>query len=254
MLRKIRKFFSMSSVERRYRFLSTFIPKRISSTLFTNYLTEKGVQIGKGTIFHDPQHTTVDTQRGWMVRIGEYCKITSGVTILAHDYSRSVLRRKYGEIIGEGGCTTIGDNVFLGINSIILMGARIGSNCVVGAGSVVSGCFPDDVVIAGNPARVIMPLQQLYEKRKASCIDSGKMYCREFYNRFHRPPKPSEMSAFFSLFLERSKEAIEKNEIWIAWNGDDKEEILESFLCSAASFNSYEDFINASINEVQNED
>ena len=49
----------------------------------------------------------------------------------------------------------IGKNVFVGCNSIILKGTRIGDNCVVGAGSVVSGTFASGCVIAGNPARVV---------------------------------------------------------------------------------------------------
>ncbi len=49
----------------------------------------------------------------------------------------------------------IGDNVFIGMNSIILKGTTIGNNCVIGAGSVVHGKFEDNCIIAGNPAKVI---------------------------------------------------------------------------------------------------
>lgn len=49
----------------------------------------------------------------------------------------------------------IGDGCFIGANSIILKGTTLGKNCVVGAGSVVHGTFPDNVILAGNPARVV---------------------------------------------------------------------------------------------------
>ncbi|MDO8527436.1 MAG: acyltransferase [Deltaproteobacteria bacterium] len=49
----------------------------------------------------------------------------------------------------------IGKQVYVGMNSIILKGVNIGNHSIVAAGSVVSGVFPADVVIAGNPARVV---------------------------------------------------------------------------------------------------
>lgn len=50
---------------------------------------------------------------------------------------------------------TIGNNVWVGGNAIICPGVTLGNNVVVGAGSVVTKSFPDDVFIAGNPARII---------------------------------------------------------------------------------------------------
>jgi acetyltransferase-like isoleucine patch superfamily enzyme len=52
----------------------------------------------------------------------------------------------------------IGDNVFVGMGVKILKGATIGSDSVIGAGSVVTGAIPAGVVAAGNPARVIREL------------------------------------------------------------------------------------------------
>ena len=50
---------------------------------------------------------------------------------------------------------TIGNNVWVGGNTTICPGVTIGNNVVIGAGSVVTKSFPDDVFIAGNPARII---------------------------------------------------------------------------------------------------
>lgn len=52
----------------------------------------------------------------------------------------------------------IGDNVFVGMGARILKGTTIGSDAVIGAGSVVAGPIPAGVVAAGNPARVIREL------------------------------------------------------------------------------------------------
>jgi len=50
---------------------------------------------------------------------------------------------------------TIGNNVWIGAQSIILSGVTIGDNCVIGAGSVVTHDIPDNVVAVGNPCRVL---------------------------------------------------------------------------------------------------
>lgn len=53
---------------------------------------------------------------------------------------------------------TLGDNVWLGLRTIVCKGVTIGDNSVIGAGSVVTGDIPANVVAAGNPARVIKRL------------------------------------------------------------------------------------------------
>lgn len=53
---------------------------------------------------------------------------------------------------------TIGDNVWIGGNTVIMPGVRIGDNVTIGAGSVVTGAIPDDVLAFGNPCKVIKKL------------------------------------------------------------------------------------------------
>lgn len=55
---------------------------------------------------------------------------------------------------------TIGDNVFVGCNCLIMKGASIGNNTTIGAGSVVCGTIPDNCVAAGNPAKVIKKFKE----------------------------------------------------------------------------------------------
>ncbi|MHA1291999.1 MAG: DapH/DapD/GlmU-related protein [Promethearchaeota archaeon] len=60
----------------------------------------------------------------------------------------------------DGQETKIEDNVKIFVNSIILPGIKIGKNSVVGAGSVVMKDVPPNVVVMGNPARVVMHLEE----------------------------------------------------------------------------------------------
>ena len=53
----------------------------------------------------------------------------------------------------------IGDNVWIGLNSIILPGVKIGKGSIIGAGSVVTSDIPDYTVAAGNPAKIIKTIR-----------------------------------------------------------------------------------------------
>ena len=219
-------------------------PELFSSKDMLYFLRSAGIKVGKGTVFYHPGHTVVDTSRPCLLEIGEYCKIASGVTILTHDYSRAVLRRTHGEILGEARKTVIGENVFIGMNSIILMGTRIGSNVIVGAGAVVSGIVPDNVVVAGNPARVIRTLEEHYSIRKDKCLDEAVEFAVCFKECNGRWPNVKELNPFFTLFLERSEETLKENGISMALGGDVEQEVLADFLKSTPAFSGYEEFIS----------
>jgi len=94
------------------------------------------------------------------IEIGDYTKIGGNVKLLDHDFHpiEAKARRNDDNTMIRKKAIKIGENVFIGCNSIILKGTEIGDNSVVGAGSVVSGKFPANVILAGNPARVIRRL------------------------------------------------------------------------------------------------
>ena len=209
---------------------------------FTKILQKEGIDIGLHTIFYNPRSQVIDRERPWMLKIGDYCKITAGTTILCHDYSRSVIRRAYGDVIGEAKETIIGDNVFIGVNSTILMGTHIGSNVIVGAGSVVSGTFPDNCVIAGNPAKVIRSLDEHYAIRKEKTKEEAKVYYTTFVDKYKREPSEAEMGPFFPLFMERSRDALKEKKIKLMFNGDESEDVVQKFLQTTTEFGDFDEF------------
>lgn len=70
----------------------------------------------------------------------------------------------------------IGNNVWIGANSVILPGITIGDNSVIGAGSIVTKDIPENVVAVGNPCRVLRPISErdkeyYYKDRKINILE-----------------------------------------------------------------------------------
>lgn len=170
------------------------------SDTFVKFLKTKKCHIGKRVIFYDPPTTTVDITRPWLVSIGDDVKITRGVTILTHGYDWSVLQGAYGEILGSSGGVNIGNNVFVGMNATILKGVNIGNNVIIGAGSLVNKDIPDNVVVAGVPAKVISTLEEYYNKRKAAQITEVTELITSYKNQYGCFPNDEVLHEFFWLF------------------------------------------------------
>lgn len=86
--------------------------------------------------------------------IGDNCRIAAGTIII--DYNGHLVNSNNRTV----GCDkpesiTIGNNVWLGTNSIVLKGTIIGDNCIVTAGSVAKGSYIRNSIIQGNPGVVI---------------------------------------------------------------------------------------------------
>lgn len=90
------------------------------------------------------------------VKIGKNCFLAPCVKIFSATHPIKAEERYNG--VEYGFPITIGDNCWIGGGSIINPGVTLGDNVVVGSGSVVTKSFGDNVVIAGNPAKVIKRL------------------------------------------------------------------------------------------------
>ena len=111
----------------------------------------ENIVVGKNTNIQE--NTVIHTDEDYKVVIGEGCTIGHGAII--------------------HGCE-IGNNVLVGMGSIILNGSKIGNNTIIGAGSLITSNkgFEDNVLILGNPAKVIRKLtQEEIESNKKSSLN-----------------------------------------------------------------------------------
>lgn len=214
---------------------------------FISYLKAQGILIGENVKFFSPRTTVVDIQKPFLLEIGNGAKITGNVTILCHDFSYSVLRKKYHDLLGEcAGKTIIGDNVFVGMGSIIMPGVRIGNNSIVGAGSVVTKDIPEGSVAAGNPAHIISSIDNFYKKRKEQQVNDAFRLAKLYRERYNKDPEVSDMGSFFPLFLPRDEELLHKFNVFTNLSGDNEREVIDDWLNTTPVFDSFEDFLEKS--------
>ena len=124
----------------------------INPPFYCDYGTH--IEVGKN-FFANYNCTILDVAK---VIIGDNCQMAPNVAIYTaghpvHPDTRNTAY-EYGIEV------TIGDNVWIGGNTVICPGVHIGSNTVIGAGSVVTKDIPEWVIAAGNPCRVIRKITE----------------------------------------------------------------------------------------------
>lgn len=136
-----------------------------------------GVQVGDGCRIYISSFGT----EPFLIKIGNRVTVTSRVRILTHDGSTCLIKDQDGVRYQSYAPVVIGDDVFIGVNSIILPGVTIGSRVVVAAGSVVTKDVADGVVVGGNPARVIGGFDKFEAKIRSLCPSEQELMDCENY-------------------------------------------------------------------------
>lgn len=139
------------------------IIKEILYRLRGDFTTEKLVSLGMkvGKNFRRLNGVILDPGHCWLIEIGDNVTMAPRVHILCHDASTK-------QFLGctKIGRVTIGNNVFIGAESVVLPNVKIGNNVVIGANSTVTHDIPDNSVAVGSPARVISSLDAYIERER----------------------------------------------------------------------------------------
>lgn len=91
----------------------------------------------------------------YLVKIGDHVTISFEVAFVTHDGATWVYRETDKKKYTKFAPIIIGNNCFIGCRSTFLPGAKIGDDCIVAAGAVVTKTFPSGVIIGGVPAKII---------------------------------------------------------------------------------------------------
>ena len=118
-----------------------------------------GVKVGEGCRIY----TSNFGSEPWLVSIGNGVTVTSGVKFITHDGAAWLMRDEKGRRFRYAPIT-VGNDVFIGVNSIVMPGVEIQDRCIVAAGSVVTKSVPSGSIVGGVPARIIGRYQE-YERR-----------------------------------------------------------------------------------------
>ena len=175
-----------------------------SSNRFCKYLKNNGITIGGGTILR-PKTTHIDMTRPSLISIGENCYFNENFTLLTHDWVTRVFIRTGLDFLPSSGRVNIGNNVSFGVNCTVLKGVTIGSNCFIGAGSIVTKDIPSNSIAVGVPCKVVCSLEDFYNKREALCVDEALDYARSIVERFGRRPMLADFWEEFPLFVDGDK-------------------------------------------------
>lgn len=129
----------------------------INPPFYCDYGTN--IEVGKN-FFVNYNCTILDVAK---VKIGDNCQMAPNVAIYTAGHPIHPISRNSGYEYGKE--VTIGDNVWIGGNTVICPGVHVGDNVVIGAGSVVTRDIPDWSIAAGNPCRVIRKITDEDKKK-----------------------------------------------------------------------------------------
>lgn len=138
------------------------------------YLRSQGAKIGSGCSI--VSNVSFGSEP-YLITIGDNVRLTEHVRLITHDGGVWVARHlnaayKDADLFGK---ITIGNNVHIGVNAVIMPGVTIGNNVVIGCCAVVTHDIPDNSVAVGIPARIIETVDAYIEKNREQFVNTKQM-------------------------------------------------------------------------------
>ena len=141
--------------------LATLVTRAVCAVVYrltVAYYKSRGLRLGRNVRLYG----RIDRVNPQLVTIGDNVVVGLGSRVITH-----------GPIRG-GRPVTIGSDVFIGANAIVLPGVTIGDGCLIGAGAVVTQDVPPMSIVAGNPARVVGDRDPEELRRTRECLEQGR--------------------------------------------------------------------------------
>lgn len=139
------------------------------------YARKLGVNFGENCHFYGDISWGTEP---WIITLGNNVHVTAECRFVTHD-GATLLFRDREPTLELTRPITVGHNVYIGTRSIIMGGVNIGSNIIIGAGSIVTHDIPDNSVAVGVPAKVIKTADEYFEKAKKESIKLGHLKYEE---------------------------------------------------------------------------
>lgn len=130
-----------------------------------------GVNFGKDLHIYETIHWGSEP---WIISLGDNVHLTNGVSFLTHDAGILIFKKDVPDLELTKPIR-IGNNVYIGANTMILGGVKIGNNVIIGCGAIVTKNIPDNSVAVGVPAQVIKSADEYLAKAKENSIHLGHL-------------------------------------------------------------------------------
>lgn len=138
-----------------------------------SYARSIGVTLGSNVRFYGMKSSMFSSEP-WLITIGNNVYITANCAFVTHDGGTLILRKEVPDLEWTAPIT-VGNDVYMGVGTLVMPGVTIGNRVIIGAGSIVSKDIPDNSVAAGVPARVIKTTDEYLEVMKKKSLKCGHL-------------------------------------------------------------------------------